>query len=76
MTLQLMTLLLIGCLERVTGEAVPLDPRFVANQPGQAGAEGGGAGSDGGKIPFSGQAPIGIINMANLSNFLNKISKS
>jgi hypothetical protein len=53
MTLQLMTLLLTGCLERVTGEAVPLDPRFVANQPGQAGAQGGGAGSDGGKIPFS-----------------------
>jgi hypothetical protein len=47
----LIALLLIGCLERVTGEAVPLDPRFVANQPGAPGAEGGGAG--GGQTPFS-----------------------
>ncbi len=51
----LIWLLLIGCLERVTGEAVPLDPRFVANQPGAAGAEDGGgeAGGGGGQAPFS-----------------------
>lgn len=49
-----MALLLVGCLERVTGEAVPLDPRFVANQPGAAGGENAGPeGGGGGQTPFA-----------------------
>jgi len=51
----LMLLMVVGCLERVTGEVVPLDPRFVANQPGAAGAPDGGGGGGGGGMatPFS-----------------------
>ena len=46
-------LLLIGCLERVTGEDVPLDPRFYeGGQDAQGGPDGGGGGGQGG-----GEAP-------------------
>lgn len=53
-------LLVVGCLERVTGEDVPLDPRFYAGrQDGEgqpSGPEGGGGGSagGGGEAPFAG----------------------
>ena len=43
-------LLLVGCLERVTGEAVPLDPRFYAAVEAAQGDPGQGAGSQ----PFAG----------------------
>ncbi len=45
-------LLLFGCLERVTGDAVPLDPRFIENQPGAAGGADGGD-DGGGTTPFA-----------------------
>ncbi len=49
----LIWLVMLGCLERVTGEAVPLDPGFVANQPGAAGGDDISGGDGGGRAPFS-----------------------
>lgn len=50
-------LLLSGCLERVTGEAVPLDPRFYEGvDNGNASNEGGGAGAaDGVWLEYTGE---------------------
>lgn len=44
----LLFLTLLGCLEKVTGEDVPLDPRFTAGHDGDGtGADGGGGGGAG-----------------------------
>ncbi len=54
-------LLLAGCLERVTGEAVPLDPRFYEGRDdhGGAGVPGDGAGGPGGGTPGDGMGGDG-----------------
>jgi hypothetical protein len=52
-------LLAVGCLERVTGEDVPLDPRFYAGRDDNAGqaAAGGGDPNGGGSAAGGGEGP-------------------